>query len=149
MKKRVLNIIFAFLFCLAIFAVPALFFLQPDREFSEREKRYLAQRPEWSADGFVSGEYAEKLEDYLADQFPERELFVGINAYYDLFSGRQSTKDYLVTRSGRLFARPAEVDRKTLDANLEAVNAFTRTLEETEIGIPVSLMLVQIGRAHV
>ena len=112
MKKLSLFLITA-LFCLAIFAAPLLFFLLPGRDFSEREKRYLAEKPSLSLSSLADGSFTEKLGTYVADHFPGRELFVGINAYYDLYSGRQATKDYFPAE-GRLFARPVEKNMVTL-----------------------------------
>ena len=110
MRKKLRNFIIIFLFCLAIFSVPVLFFVQPKEDFSELEKRYLSELPDFTEQSLVSGEFTEKLGTYVADHFPGREFFVGINAYYDLFSGRQGTKDYFPASDGRLFSRPVEAD---------------------------------------
>ena len=142
MKKKLRDIITVILFCLAIFIVPALFFARPKEAFSEREKRYLAEMPTLSAEALASGEFTEELGVYVADHFPGREFFVGINAYSDLLAGRQGTKEYLKTGDGRLLARPVEFESDILDANLTYINEFARDLAQTEAGIPVSLMLV-------
>lgn len=139
MKRR--NILIIILFCLALFAVPTLFFLQPKKSFSEREKRYLADAPELSAQSLADGTFTGKLGSYVADHFPGREFFVGVNAYFDLLSGRQATREYF-PKNGRLFARPVEEDREKLDENLEILNEFARDLAATEADIPLTLMLV-------
>ena len=142
MRKKLRYFVITFLFCFAIFAVPVLFFMQPEKDFSEIEKRYLAEAPAFNKKSLVSGEFTEKLGSYVADHFPGRELFVGINSYYDLFSGRQGTKDYFLTGDGRLFTRPIEANLHTLNSNLESINEFARTLSNTEADIQVNLMLV-------
>ena len=142
MRKKVRNIIITVLFCLAVFAVPALFLLQPKEEFSEREKRYLAQMPTLSAQSLASGEFTEELDGYVADHFPGRELFVGINAYFDLFAGRQASKEYSLAGDGRLLSRPVEREEEALNANIAFINDFARSIAQTETHIPVSLMLV-------
>ncbi|MBO5497141.1 MAG: DUF4358 domain-containing protein [Oscillospiraceae bacterium] len=142
MRKKLRNIIITVLFCLAIFLVPALFLLTPKEDFSEREKRYLAEMPAVSAESVADGTFTEKLGVFVADHFPGRELFVGINAYYDLFAGRQETKDYLLSRDGRLFSRPTDRETDTLNSNLGFINDFSRDVAQTGAGIPVSLMLV-------
>ncbi len=142
MSKKLRNIIIAALFCLAIFAVPLLFFLQPKKSFSDREKRYLEQMPALSADSLSSGAFTQGLSRYVADHFPGREFFVGLNAYFDLAAGRQIAGDYFLAGDGRLFAAPTDTDLRTLDANVEYVNAFARELEAAGAGIPVNLMLV-------
>ena len=142
MKKRILNIFIALLFCAAIFPAPLLFFLLPKEELSQREKRYLAPAPELSVQTLTDGSFAKKLSAYIADHFPGREFLVGVNAYHDYLAGRQSTKDYLLARGGRLFAKPVQPDQKVLDGNLEAVNDFAGKIKSTGAEIPVTLMLV-------
>ena len=139
MNRQVLNKCITALFCAAIFAAPVLFLLLPKQRLSEREKRVLAEKPALSAASVADGSFTEELGSYVADHFPGRELFTGINAYYDLLSGRQGVKDYFLS-GGRLFARPVEADAQTLDSNLKRINAFSRGLKESEI--PVTLMLV-------
>ena len=141
MRKKLRNNIITVLFCLAIFIVPALFLLLPKEAFSEREKRYLAEMPALSVQSLTDGDYTKKLGVFVADHFPGRELFVGINAYYDLYAGRQGSKDTFI-RDGRLFSMPVENEPETLQTNLEYINDFARDLAQAGTGIPVSLMLV-------
>ncbi len=142
MKKKLHNRIIVLLFCLAVFAVPVLFLLQPKRDFSELEKRYLEPAPELTRENLLSGAYTGQLGRFVADHFPGRELFVGINAYFELLAGRQEAMDYFPALDGRLFAQPAEVDEKTLNANLDSINSFARDLASTGADIPLTLMLV-------
>jgi len=57
-----------------------LFLLVPDREFSDQENRKLAQRPEFSLSALADGSFYGDLGDYLADQFPGRDAWVGMKA---------------------------------------------------------------------
>lgn len=141
MRKKLRNNIITVLFCLAIFVVPALFLLLPKETFSEREKRFLAEVPTLSVQSLTDGDYTKKLGVYVADHFPGRELFVGVNAYFDLYAGRQGSKDTFL-RDGRLFSMPVESDPETLQTNLSFINDFSRDLAQAGTGIPVSLMLV-------
>lgn len=142
MKKKILNFLFMLLFLLMLFSVPVLFFLQPKQTFSEMEKRYLASPPALSLGSVVSGSFMDELSDYISDHFPFRNVFVGVNAYYDLFSGRQGTKDYYPAQNGRLFAQPVKMDIDILDRNLEIINGFSDALYSCGEDIPVTIMLV-------
>ena len=142
MSKKLRNRIITVVFCAAIFLLPVLFLLLPKENFSEREKRYLAEMPTLSAESLASGEFTEKLGVFVADHFPGRAFFVGVNAYFDQLAGRQMSKDYFKAWGGRLYARPVENDPEVLNANLEYINDFARSIAQTETGIPVSLMLV-------
>lgn len=142
MKKKILNFLFMLLFLAMIFSIPALFFLQPKQKFSEMEKRYLASPPAFSLRGVAGGSFMEELSDYISDHFPYRNIFVGINAYYDLLSGRQGTKDYFPGRDGRLFAQPVKMDAAVLDRNIGIVNSFSDALSACGEDIPLTIMLV-------
>lgn len=140
MKKKILNFLTMLVFLLMFFSVPVLFYLQPQQTFSEMEKRYLASPPAFSLRSVVSGSFMKELSDYISDHFPYRTALVGVNAYYDLLSGRQGTKDYFLAMNGRLFAQPVKMDTAVLDRNAALVNGFCDALNAA--GIPVSVMLV-------
>ena len=139
--KKTINLILNALFCLVLFVVPALFFALPKTDFSASEKRYLERVPTFSFQSLTDGSYTEGLSSYVADHFPLRDLFVGLNAYYDLFSGRQYTKDYGL-KDGRLYAAPTAFDTAALDKNTERLNNFASELASVGWNIPVRLMLV-------
>ena len=140
MKKKILNFLTMLVFLLMIFSIPVLFYLQPKQSFSEMEKRYLAPPPSFSLRGVVSGSFMKELSDYISDHFPCRTALVGVNAYYDLLSGRQGTKDYFLAMDGRLFKQPVKPDTAVIDRNLALVNGFCDALSAGDI--PVSVMLV-------
>ena len=139
--KKTINRVLNALFCLLLFAVPVLFFALPKSEFSDSEKRYLERVPTFSLENLIDGSYTRALGDYVADHFPLRDLFVGLNAYYDLYAGRQYTKDYCL-RDGRLYAAPTAFDTAALDRNTERLNSFAAELAAAGRDIPVRLMLV-------
>ena len=47
-----------------------------DKTFSETENRMLAERPELSVDGLLSGRFESDYETYINDQFVFREAWV-------------------------------------------------------------------------
>ena len=66
----------ACMFCGLLFALFALFFL-PDKDFSETEKRSLAQFPELRIETLANGKAEAALETYVQDQMPLRNFWVG------------------------------------------------------------------------
>ena len=140
--KKITNILICVLFLAAVFAVPVMFAVLPQNDFSELEKRYLAKKPEADMQSITDGSYMEELGEYIADHFPARNFFAGLNSYYDLWSGRQLTKDY-ISEDGRLYAKPVVADAETVSRNVKTVNRFADSLSTYgENGIPVDLMLV-------
>ncbi len=139
--KKAVNFVTAVLFCGLIFLVPLLFILQPKADLSEKEKRYLEKWPAFSLRSAAEGQYTEKLDSYVSDHFPGRDFFVGLNAYYDYWSGRQNTKAYLF-RGGRLFAAPTQPDGEAVRKNMEQIDAFCEKLKAYDESVSLTLMLV-------
>lgn len=137
MKTKKSDILLCILFCVFLFGMLAAYLLLPGRDFSEKEKRYLAEKPVISGENILSGQLDEKIESYLADHVPGRDFFVGVNASYDLMSGRQVTKDIYLAENGFLLERPYSYDRSAVEKNMEKINSFAE-----KIGRPIDFMLV-------
>ncbi len=71
------------LFLLFIFGFFFLHLILPDAEFSEAERKPLAQVPTLSAEGIVSGDYFNDAETYLLEQFPLRQTFLNCKRWID------------------------------------------------------------------
>ena len=80
MKKALIDRILCFIviFIMLIVAILNAFF--PDQEYSEAERRKLADRPEASFASFQNGRFMKETENYVTDQFPFRESFRRIKA---------------------------------------------------------------------
>ena len=136
-KKAQIAIIAIFLVFTLAFS--CLFFVLPKVEYSSAEKRYLAKAPEVSLDSFFSGKLTNALEGgenggYIADHFPLRSLFVGINAYWNLSIGATASNGYYFCQDGYIITKPADTNRA--DRNLQLINLFAASFDE------VSLMVV-------
>ena len=123
-------------FCGFLLAMTAAFFLLPKTDFSENEKRYLAEVPEITWEKVSSGDWGNDAETYMADHIPGRDFFVGLNAYFDLWTGRQVGKDIWL-KDGRLVEAPVQLNESAIARNMKAVNAFGETVEQQ-----VDLMIV-------
>ena len=133
-KKKIPLVI---LFCGWLAALPLLTCLLPAEDFSEREKRYLQKAPDLSLRSLLKGDFMEQTEDYMADHYPAREAMVGLSAYFDLFTGRNGSRDVYLGRDGWLFPKPVHPDNQDYAKNLAALRQFAETC-----GRPVSLMAV-------
>ncbi len=136
-KKAQIAIIAIFLAFTLTFS--CLFFALPKKEYSSSEKRYLAETPKFSLENFFSGKLTNSLEGgedggYIADHFPLRSLFVGINAYWNLGIGATASNGYYFCRDGYIITKPADTNRA--DRNLQLINLFAASFDE------VSLMVV-------
>lgn len=123
------NVAVIVLFCGFLFAMAVGYLLLPEKTFSEMERRYLAEAPDFSPKTVLSGEWSSQAEDYLTDHVPGRNLFVGINAYMELLAGRQKLKDVWLV-DGKLLEAPVAMDETVISRNMSAINAFAEALEQ-------------------
>lgn len=114
-------------FCAFLFAILLCYLLLPKESYSQLEKRYLAEAPSLTWESLTSGDWGEDVESYLADHMPGRNFFVGLNAYFDLYTGRQAGKDIWVV-GDRLVEAPVEWDETALRRNMATINTFAETL---------------------
>lgn len=137
MKPKLDEILITGAFCGFLAAMSLAYLLLPKAEFSETEKRYLAEVPELSWERIASGEFGEDVETYMADHIPGRDFFVGLNAYVDLLTGRQTADDIYMTWDGRLVEAPVAWNESAARKNMDKINAFAQKL-----GQDVDLLIV-------
>ena len=137
MKCKKSELLTIGLFCGFLGIMMALYLLLPKAEFSELEKRYLTEPPSANWADISSGEWGNDAETYMADHIPGRDFFVGLNAYYDLLSGRQKTKDVWLVEPNRLAEAPVTPNTNTIQRNMSIINSFSETVNQ-----PVDFMVV-------
>ncbi len=91
--KKAMQITTAALFCIFIAGFGLLHLLLPDRSFSPTENRNLAALPDFTWDALVDGSYTADLEEYLADQFPMRDDWMGLKSRYEYLLGKREFHD--------------------------------------------------------
>ena len=135
--KKLYTCLPALVFLLFLGAVVTTLIALPTREYSENEKRVLAGVPEASVSGVLDGSVQKALEDWTADQFPYRDLFVGGNAYWDLLTGRNGAQDIYYGGDGYLVNAPKPLNRQIFCDNLARFDQFAVDME-----LPADLIMV-------
>ena len=125
------------IFCSFVFLITAVLLIMPDRAYSEREKRYLQNAPHISLSGIMDGTFQDDLEAWIADQFPGRDLWVGIHSYTNLLTGRNAQQDIYHAKDGYLISAPASNDLAIFETTLARFDSF---VEKT--GFPASLVMI-------
>lgn len=130
-------------FCvlLAVCALAGLFI--PDKYYSEREKRTLAQKPAFTAAGFFSGKFGDKLETYLVDQVPLRDKWITLKTYLELGIGKRESGGVYTCKDNYLMDKFTSYSQKQLAANAEALAELQN--KQAENGISMSTMLVPVA----
>lgn len=117
--------------------MPVLFFSLPRKDYSATERRYLEEPPAVTAEGLLRGELSEKFEDYLADHFPGRNLFVGVNAYCNLLTGRNAAGEVYHCADDYLIAAPKQCTNEQFITNLTRFDEFAGRMK-----LPATLLMI-------
>ncbi len=137
MRGKIITILFIIL----IFGFGAFNLLMPDQAFSENENRYLAQSPAFSPSALADGSYMQKLGEYMTDQFPFRNQWVGLKTLTELSVGKQDSGGVYFGKDGYLIEMFDQVDEDRYEKNWKTVKAFSDDAEQTQ-GMRVQTMLV-------
>ncbi len=124
-----------FLAFIAVFFFLLLFL--PKREFSERENRYLEQRPSFSFSALTDGTFTKDFESFISDQFPLRDAWTSLKARTELALGKSSNNGVYYCKGGVLIEGAEEPDAARLSANIQAVNQFAASVD-----CPVAFQLI-------
>ncbi len=106
-------------FALALTLLCGAFWLTPKRAYSENENRYLAKKPELTAESLFSGAYTRAFEEWVSDGFPLRDGWIALKSRLALLSGRRDTGGVYVTDDGCLIEMFPESDCTRFGKNLE------------------------------
>lgn len=107
--------------------------MAPEKAYSDQERRYLAQRPEFSVEGLLSGDFGEDYEEYLSDQFPMRDAWVRLYTLAELSRGQRDVNGVYVGKDGWLLEKydQESLETELLDENLETFAGFLLGMGET------------------
>lgn len=92
-----------------------------DKKFSDRENRVLTQKPKFTTEGIVSGQYTRQYVKYKEDQFAFRNLLRGADTNLDLMLGRRQSGGVFKGKDKYLLKEIAQIDNKKVEKNLAAI----------------------------
>ena len=124
MKKQ--NIIIIAVFGLLIVSLGLLSWLTPDAEFSENENRVLQQLPRLTADTVKSGDFGDEVEDYLSDQFWQRDRWTAIRSRAKMLLLNRDIGGVYLADDGYYIEKvtPNDLDGERLAKNLQTLRQF-------------------------
>ena len=97
----------------------------PDREFSESENRKLAAFPEATFGSLTDGSFLTGLGDYVADQFPGRDLWMSLNLTFNRLLGQKEASGVYLCDDNYLMQVPSAPNETQLKRNLDAISDFS------------------------
>lgn len=135
-RNKIGKYIPAVVFLIFIYGIALWFLFSPKTDYSSSEKRYLQKFPDANVEKVLSGEFGSEFETFFADRFPQRNTWVGINAYTTLAEGNNGASGVYNCKNGYLINKPVSTDNN-LDKNVGAVVDFAKTIDA-----PTTVMLV-------
>lgn len=84
----------------------------------------------------LSGDFGSEFETFFADRFPQRNTWVGLNAYTALAVGNNGASGVYNCKNGYLINKPVSTENN-LDKNIGAVADFAKSIDT-----PTTVMLV-------
>lgn len=121
-KRTCLAVTLLFLLFLGLFLTLHVFL--PDRDFSERENRYLESFPRFSLSALFSGAYTKDLETYTSEQFPLRDAWITLKAAAERASGKAENNGVFLCGDEMLIEPYQTPDPEVLQRNIQAVTAL-------------------------
>ena len=98
--------------------------LTKDRDFSESENRKLASFPELTLASVADGSFLSGMGDYVADQFPMRDLWITLNLKLNQLLGQKEAGGVYLCKDNYLMQVPSAPNEVQLARNLQAVSDF-------------------------
>lgn len=138
MKKIVFIIISIITILLSI-----IFILNPKKEFSENENRFLATFPKYSFQSLKDGKYIKELEEYITDHFPYRDAFVGFKTRIELTLGKKDINEIYIGKDEYMLTKYEEIDPHKI---IEKINNFKDKNSDNNINLillPSSITIYQ------
>lgn len=137
-QRKVQEKLVGIIFILTLFLFLIINVIVPDREKSVQENRMLATKPKFRLSSLISGDYDEKLEAYMDDQFVGRDMWRKLKVTVDRIGGSRLENGVYIGTNGQLLEQIEVADENHLAANIKAIKSFS----ESQSKIPVRMMLV-------
>ena len=137
-QRKVQEKLVGIIFILTLFLFLIINVIVPDREKSVQENRMLATKPKFRLSSLISGDYDEKFETYMDDQFVGRDMWRKLKVTVDRIGGSRLENGVYIGTNGQLLEQIEVADKNHLAANIKAIKSFS----ESQSKIPVRMMLV-------
>ena len=137
-QRKVQEQLVGIIFILILFLFLIINIIVPNKEKSVQENRMLATKPKFRLSSLISGDYDEKFEAYMDDQFVGRDMWRKLKVTVDRICGSRLENVVYIGRNGQLLEQIEVADENHLAANIKAIKSFS----ESQKKIPVRMMLV-------
>lgn len=121
MKNNIKNIVITIGFVSVLLIVFLINILKQDKEVSISERRKLAQFPEITIEKLVNGKVSEKLDEYVTDQFIERDSFRKIKSFFSVNIMRQKDNNGLFEKDGAIYKIEYPLNENNVNKSIDKI----------------------------
>ena len=127
MKKKTEYIYTIIVAAVLIFGFSLFAVLKPADDFSESERRPLEKLPELSVKTLLNGDFMDKFENYINDQFPLRDTFRSVKALARYYLFGLSDNNELYFADGHVAKLDFPINQESLDYAASRFNELYET----------------------
>jgi len=121
-KDKTKHVIIVIGFILIIFLTFIVNIIKEDKYISKTEKRRLSQFPKITFIELINGNFANKLEKYVSDQFIGRDLFRKIKSYFSINILRQKDSDDLFIKDNAIYKMEYPLKEKNIESSAKKIS---------------------------
>lgn len=132
LKRQTYYKVFGIVSAAAIAGFALINLLMPDRKYSSAEKRSLAAFPGISLNRMIDGSFMEQFEDYEADQFVGRDMWMVFKTAVERLTGKNESQGVYLCSNNYLMERFDEPDAALMEKTAQAILDFRKRYEDSE-----------------
>lgn len=133
MKKHYLL----YSFCISVLLITLIDIVEPIKEFSEIENKYLKGKIKITKEKVLNGEIFKEYDKYINEQMAFRDELISLKAISEKFLFKIENNNVLLGKEEYLFHKYFELDEHRKNYNIDSINKFKNNYKGN-----VSLLLV-------
>ena len=141
MTAKTKNIVQTILFAILIFGLALACWFKKHDDFSEDERRVLAEFPEITWDNLLNREFMSDFETYTLDQFPLRDTFRGIKSASQFYVFNRAENNDLYMAGGHISKLDSKLSLPMLDHAAERFEfIYNSYLADKDMNVYLSIV---------
>ena len=139
MKRIVINLFFGLLVVIMVCDI-----LEKPRIYSQMENRMLAEKPEWDWEEVLNQNYKKKYEEYLSDQFLQRDAWVKLYTMSEVCLQKKEVNGVYLGKKNMLFEvhLPEEFSKEQKKEKLDILSGFVTHCKQHYPQIDTCVMII-------
>lgn len=113
-----------YLFSGIILVITLLDILSKDKDISEIENRKLQNKPKFKTEDYINGNFKDKYNKYLDDQFVFRDEFITLKGVSEKLLLKKENNGVYFGKDGYLLEKVLEVSDLKIENNIKYINKF-------------------------